>query len=92
MVTPADAVALLGSLDRDSVVTVHPCMGGMPTEVGWTSLELLVDKVLPEIELSPSPYVTQVWAPEGIDSSDGDLSFVMCDAAAPAEASKAQRF
>jgi len=65
VVTPADAVALLGSLDRDSVVTVHPCMGGMPTEVGWTSLELLVDNVLPEIELSPSPYVTQVWAPRG---------------------------
>jgi len=66
VVTPADAVAVLGSLERDSVVTMHPCMGGMPTEVGWTSLELLVEKVLPEIELSADPYVTHVWAPRTV--------------------------
>jgi hypothetical protein len=28
-------------------VALHPLMGGMPPELGWESLELFVDRVLP---------------------------------------------
>jgi len=46
IVTPdqcADMVRRLG------FVALHPLMGGMPPELGWESLQLYVDKVLPQL-------------------------------------------
>jgi len=63
VLTPADTVQLIKGLDADSMVTMHPCMGGMATDIGWNSLELLVGKVFPEIQLSSDPHITHVWTP-----------------------------
>jgi alkanesulfonate monooxygenase SsuD/methylene tetrahydromethanopterin reductase-like flavin-dependent oxidoreductase (luciferase family) len=65
VLTPADTVALIKSLDADTMVTLHPCMGGMSTDIGWNSLELLVGKVFPDVELSSNPYITNVFPPAG---------------------------
>jgi len=49
VVTPEDCIALyreVGSL------ILHPLMGGMPPELGWESLELFADRVLPVIRPS----------------------------------------
>ena len=31
-------------------VALHPLMGGMPLEIGWESMQLFVDKVLPRFQ------------------------------------------
>ena len=30
-------------------IVLHPLMGGMPAELGWSSLELFRDEVLPRL-------------------------------------------
>jgi alkanesulfonate monooxygenase SsuD/methylene tetrahydromethanopterin reductase-like flavin-dependent oxidoreductase (luciferase family) len=44
VVTPDEAVELGRTYGS---VALHPLMGGMPPELGWESLQLFVDKVLP---------------------------------------------
>ena len=44
VVTPDEAVELGRT---HGAVALHPLMGGMPPELGWESLQLMVDKVLP---------------------------------------------
>jgi hypothetical protein len=46
VVTPDECVELAR---RFGSVPLHPLMGGMPTELGWDSLRLYVDKVLPRL-------------------------------------------
>jgi hypothetical protein len=44
VVTPEECLALGRT---HGSVALHPLMGGMPPELGWESLELFVDRVLP---------------------------------------------
>jgi hypothetical protein len=46
VVTPDQCVELVR---RNGVVALHPLMGGMPPELGWESLRLYVDRVLPQL-------------------------------------------
>ncbi|MBV9953201.1 MAG: LLM class flavin-dependent oxidoreductase [Acidimicrobiia bacterium] len=46
VVTPDECVELA---QRDGTVVLHPLMGGMPPELGWESLELVADQVLPAL-------------------------------------------
>ncbi len=46
VVTPDECVELARSTGS---VPLHPLMGGMPTELGWESLQLYVDKVAPQL-------------------------------------------
>lgn len=46
VVTPEDCIRMARSVDD---LILHPLMGGLPPAVGWRSLELLVEKVLPEL-------------------------------------------
>jgi alkanesulfonate monooxygenase SsuD/methylene tetrahydromethanopterin reductase-like flavin-dependent oxidoreductase (luciferase family) len=46
IVTPAECVELAG---RYGTVALHPLMGGMPPALGWESLQLFVDKVMPRL-------------------------------------------
>ena len=46
VVTPDECVALV---ERFGSVALHPLMGGMPTELGWSSLELFASEVLPRL-------------------------------------------
>lgn len=48
VLTPDEAVQL--ATDRRSL-TLKPLMGGMPPELGWASLELVVNDVLPRLEV-----------------------------------------
>lgn len=63
VLTPDETVALIRGLDDDSMITMHPCMGGMSTDIGWRSLELLVNKVFPEVGLSEDPRLSSTWEP-----------------------------
>ena len=46
VVTPDECEDLVR---RNGSVALHPLMGGMPTAMGWESLELFVDAVLPRL-------------------------------------------
>jgi hypothetical protein len=46
VVTPDECVELAQAAGS---VALHPLMGGMPPEIGWASLELFADKVLPRL-------------------------------------------
>jgi alkanesulfonate monooxygenase SsuD/methylene tetrahydromethanopterin reductase-like flavin-dependent oxidoreductase (luciferase family) len=46
VVTPDECVELGRTYGS---VVLHPLMGGMPPEVGWESMQLFVDKVLPRL-------------------------------------------
>lgn len=46
VVTPDECVALAREFGR---VLLHPLMGGMPLELGWQSLRLFTEKVLPRL-------------------------------------------
>lgn len=50
IMTPDEAFDLLSGLGREAEVVLSPLMGGMDPDIGWESLELLVDKVLPRLE------------------------------------------
>lgn len=49
VVTPDACVALADSLGADGTLLLHPLMGGLPPELGWSSLELFARRVLPRI-------------------------------------------
>jgi alkanesulfonate monooxygenase SsuD/methylene tetrahydromethanopterin reductase-like flavin-dependent oxidoreductase (luciferase family) len=46
VVTPEEAVALARKFKN---LTLHPLMGGLDPEIGWSSLRLFVDEVLPAL-------------------------------------------
>ena len=46
VVTPDECVELART---NGSVALHPLMGGMPPELGWESLQLYVDRVLPQL-------------------------------------------
>jgi alkanesulfonate monooxygenase SsuD/methylene tetrahydromethanopterin reductase-like flavin-dependent oxidoreductase (luciferase family) len=50
IVTPDECLALAREVGN---VTLHPLMGGMPVEMGWESLELFADEVLPRLTATP---------------------------------------
>jgi alkanesulfonate monooxygenase SsuD/methylene tetrahydromethanopterin reductase-like flavin-dependent oxidoreductase (luciferase family) len=49
VVTPDECVERAAALRASAALTLHPLMGGMDPELGWGSLELFVDKVLPQL-------------------------------------------
>jgi len=46
VLTPDECVELAG---RVGSLTFHPLMGGLDPDLGWESLELFADKVLPRL-------------------------------------------
>lgn len=46
VLTPDECVELVR---QNGAVALHPLMGGMPFDLGWESLQLYVDKVMPRI-------------------------------------------
>ena len=46
VLTPDECVEMAG---RIGFVSLHPLMGGIPPEIGWESLQLYVDRVLPRL-------------------------------------------
>jgi alkanesulfonate monooxygenase SsuD/methylene tetrahydromethanopterin reductase-like flavin-dependent oxidoreductase (luciferase family) len=49
VVTPDECVALAQGLGPNGSLVFHPLMGGLPPEVGWSSLELFERSVLPRL-------------------------------------------
>jgi hypothetical protein len=54
ILTPLEAVRLLQSLGPDGLCILRPMWGGFAPELGWESLRLLVEKVLPQAAESRS--------------------------------------
>ncbi|WP_051054218.1 hypothetical protein [Frankia sp. QA3] len=52
VVTPQECVTLLTTLRQpgNDVVALHPLRGGLDPRLGWESLELFADKVLPALD------------------------------------------
>lgn len=46
VVTPDECIDLV---QKYGTIALHPLMGGMPPELGWSSLELFVDRVMPRL-------------------------------------------
>jgi alkanesulfonate monooxygenase SsuD/methylene tetrahydromethanopterin reductase-like flavin-dependent oxidoreductase (luciferase family) len=53
VVTPDECVTLVEELGPMGTMVLHPLMCGIPVEIGWQSLELFKDKVLPTIRPGP---------------------------------------
>ncbi len=53
VLTPDAAVQLVRSFAPDSAFLLHPLCGGLPPALGNQSLQLFVEKVLPELEREP---------------------------------------
>jgi alkanesulfonate monooxygenase SsuD/methylene tetrahydromethanopterin reductase-like flavin-dependent oxidoreductase (luciferase family) len=49
VLTPDECVALATEMGPTGGLTHHPLCGGAPPELGWSSLELFVDQVLPRL-------------------------------------------
>jgi hypothetical protein len=49
VVTPAELVDRLGGNDAAGTCALHPLVGGMPIDEGWSSLRLYVEEVLPAL-------------------------------------------
>ncbi len=49
VVTPDEALEVLRGYSPDTIVTLHPLVAGLDPEVGWESLRLFADTVLPAI-------------------------------------------
>jgi hypothetical protein len=54
VVTPEQCVALAHSLDSRAGLKIKPLVGGLDPAIGWPSLELFVEKVLPQLA-APAP-------------------------------------
>jgi hypothetical protein len=48
-VTPDECVALWKELEPGGAIVLHPLLCGMPADLGWQSLELFKDRVLPVV-------------------------------------------
>lgn len=49
ILTPEEAVQRLRALEPDYELRLHPLLGGIPPELSWQNLELLVGQVLPQV-------------------------------------------
>jgi len=49
VVTPDEAVEALRGFSADTIVTLHPLVAGLDPDVGWESLHLFAQKVLPVV-------------------------------------------
>ncbi len=49
ILTPDETVALAEEIGPSGTIIMRPLMCGMPSELGWESLELFREKVLPRI-------------------------------------------
>lgn len=49
VVTPEQCLALAEEMGPTGTLTLHPLLCGMPVEMGWSSLELFRDAVLPKL-------------------------------------------
>lgn len=49
VLTPEGCLELARSMGADSELTFQPLMGGLDPELGWSSLELFADRVLPTL-------------------------------------------
>jgi alkanesulfonate monooxygenase SsuD/methylene tetrahydromethanopterin reductase-like flavin-dependent oxidoreductase (luciferase family) len=49
VLTPDECVDLAEELGRGGGINLHPLCGGLPPEIGWESLQLFVDRVLPRL-------------------------------------------
>ncbi len=49
VLTPEQCVELLVDLGPSATLPMTPMMGGVPPEIAWSSLRLLVDRVVPEL-------------------------------------------
>jgi alkanesulfonate monooxygenase SsuD/methylene tetrahydromethanopterin reductase-like flavin-dependent oxidoreductase (luciferase family) len=49
VVTPAECVELARRAGAQGSLVFHPLMGGLPPELGWSSLRLFAERVLPEL-------------------------------------------
>ena len=49
VVTPAELVDRLKDAGPGGTCALHPLVGGMPIEEGWSSLRLYVEEVLPAL-------------------------------------------
>ncbi|GAA1846014.1 LLM class flavin-dependent oxidoreductase [Actinomadura bangladeshensis] len=57
VVTPQECVALVEELGPGGVLCFRPLAGGMPPALGWASLRLFADEVLPHITVEREPAV-----------------------------------
>ena len=49
VVTPAELVDRLKDAGPSATCALHPLVGGMPIDEGWSSLRLYVEEVLPAL-------------------------------------------
>ena len=49
VVTPDECIALYASLSSSQRMLLHPLVGGLEPEIGWASLQLFADRVLPRL-------------------------------------------
>jgi hypothetical protein len=49
VVTPDECVALYASLSPSQRMLLHPLVGGLDPEIGWASLQLFADRVMPRL-------------------------------------------
>jgi alkanesulfonate monooxygenase SsuD/methylene tetrahydromethanopterin reductase-like flavin-dependent oxidoreductase (luciferase family) len=55
VLTPDEAVEAIRAYHPDTIITLHPLVAGLDPEVGWQSLRLFADKVLPAVrEMEPA--------------------------------------
>ena len=55
VVTPEECVALANDLDPRAALQLKPLVAGLDPDLGWESLELFVDRVLPALAATPAP-------------------------------------
>lgn len=49
VVTPDEAIEIVQGYSPDTIITLHPLVSGLDPDVGWRSLQLFAEKVLPAI-------------------------------------------
>lgn len=59
VVTPEQCIAIANTLGPGGRLAFNPLMGGMDPALGWESLELLKNKVIPELEIEKPAVVGQ---------------------------------
>ena len=49
MVTPDEAIEIVRGYAPDTIITLHPLVAGLDPDVGWKSLHLFAEQVLPAL-------------------------------------------
>jgi len=63
VVTPEECLRIARELGPGGRLALHPLMGGMDPELGWESLRLVADRVLPHLDIEPPAPVGRHLAP-----------------------------